>query len=117
MLIDKMQTLLPHDTSTHISTKFELSQPKSKLHIEFSYTPKLLEDAERVREFMAECVGRYFEPEQRSAALRHLERETTLSNLLTLSVDAPDGYRGACHRHDPKQWLYFWLLPRQAKRL
>jgi len=105
MLIDRMQTLSPHDTSTHISTKFEVLRPVSKLHIEFSYSPKLLEDEKRVREFMAECVDRYFEPEQRATALRHLERETTLSNLITLSVDAPDGYRGACHRHDPKQSL------------
>ncbi|MFF2480233.1 hypothetical protein [Paenibacillus sp. NPDC058071] len=105
MLIDKMQALTPHHMSTHISSKFELLQPKSKLHIEFSYSPKLLEDEKRVREFMADCVDRYFEPEQRAAAMRSLERETTLSNLLTLTVDAPDGYRGACHRHDPQQKL------------
>ena len=26
-----------------------------------------------------------------------------LVNLVTLSVDAPDGYRGCAHRHDPVQ--------------
>lgn len=106
MLIDKMQTLSPLETSTHISSKFELLRPKSKLHIEFSYSPKLLEDGERTREYVAACIDRYFEPEQRAAARKHLERDTKLSNLLTVSVDAPDSYRGACHRHDPNQLLF-----------
>ncbi|MFD0710476.1 hypothetical protein [Paenibacillus sp. GCM10027626] len=106
MLIDKMQTLSPLDTSKHTSSKFELLRPKSKLHIEFSYSPKLLADGERAKEFMAACIDRYFEPERRAAARRHLERDTTLSNLLTVSVDAPDGYRGACHRHDSVQRLF-----------
>ncbi|MBB6733049.1 hypothetical protein [Cohnella zeiphila] len=106
MLIDRMQTLKPEDSRSHIRCPFQLEQSASKMFIHFSYGPKLLDDRQQARELMEECVERYIEPERRSLVLGSMDRYFPLSNLITVSVDDPETYRGACHRHDPEQQLF-----------
>lgn len=105
MLIDQTQTLTPELSRSHIRFPFHLTREASKLHIHFVYGPKTLEDRERSRRLMEDCIGKYIEPERKPLVLRGLERYYPLSNLITLSVDDPNAYRGACHRHDPEQRL------------
>ncbi|MFC0334972.1 hypothetical protein ACFOLF_18675 [Paenibacillus sepulcri] len=103
MLIDIKTTVKPEDSRTHIRYPFTLDQPAHALRIRFEYSPKLLEDDSKARRLLEQSMELYVLPEQRELAIAGIDRYLPLSNLITLSVDDPDGYRGACHRHDPKQ--------------
>jgi hypothetical protein len=73
----------------------------------FQYAPKLLEDPIRAKELILRSVPRYMEEPHASMYMEKWERLMPLQNLLTLSLDGPDGFRGAAHRHTPQQehWI------------
>ena len=106
MLIDRTHALKPANSRSHIHCPFRLEKPASKLVIHFSYGPKRLDDRERARKLMKECIERYVEPERQLVVRGSMDRYFPLSNLITVSVDDPEAYRGACHRHDPEQRLF-----------
>ena len=106
MLIDRIQTVTPEHSRSHIRFPFRLPREASKLHIHFAYGPKALEDREASRRLMEECISKYIEPERQPIVRGSMERYYPLTNLMTLSVDDPEAYRGACHRHDPEQRLF-----------
>lgn len=101
IILETSGQLFPPDTATNIAFPFVLAAPAQALRIEYSYEPKMLADdalAERLLEAgMEHCV----EPQDR--AQFPIRSFLPLVNLVTLSVDAPDGYRGCAHRHDPVQ--------------
>ncbi|CAI6085749.1 hypothetical protein [Cohnella sp. JJ-181] len=106
MLLDIEKHVTPEHSRSHLRFPFRLERPAAKLNIRFSYTPKVLEEDAVARRLMEISIERYIEPERQKAALENLERYLPLQNLITVSVDDADGYRGACHRHDPAQQLY-----------
>lgn len=101
VVLDVRGELFPKDSATNIAFPFELDAPAEALRIEYSYEPKALADdalAEQLLEAgMEHCV------EERDRAQFPLHSFLPLVNLVTLSIDAPDGYRGCAHRHDPVQ--------------
>lgn len=105
MLIDIRANATPEDSRTHVRFAFKLDEPACAIGIHFEYSPKHLDDGIRARELLEQSFEKYVLPEQRVLAKERLDRFLPLSNLITLSVDDPDGYRGACHRHDPVQSL------------
>ncbi|MCC3372741.1 hypothetical protein [Cohnella sp. REN36] len=102
----------PSDARTHLRYPFEIREPSAALHIRFAYAPKTLEDRESARRLMEQSIAQYVTPEQRERALENVERYYPLKNLITISVDDAQGYRGACHRQDPEQLLF--LSEREA---
>jgi len=76
-----------------------------RLCIQFSYSPKKLEDEAKAKQLLERSVQMYMEPAYRQPILEKMDRYLPLTNLVTVSVDDPVGYRGACHRHDSEQWL------------
>lgn len=85
---------------------FRLAEKAQRLIVSFSYAPVELSDERRAREKVGDCLLRAgFPPELRSDAV--CESYLPLVNLVTLSLDAPDGYRGCAHRHDARQRLVF----------
>lgn len=95
--------LFPEQSKTTIYHPFTLSAPCEALRIRFSYTPKALADEAAADALIEEGFVRYILPEDREALYALRGEVKPLVNLLTISLDAPDGYRGAAHRHDPEQ--------------
>jgi len=95
----------PADSGTHIVHRFSLNGPAGKLTIRFAYAPKRLEDNERARGLIMASIGLYTAEEQKKIVSGNWEKFLPLNNLITLSVDDPEGYRGAAHRQDPEQLL------------
>ncbi|CAM4285634.1 hypothetical protein [Paenibacillus tarimensis] len=96
-------TLTPLSSKTHITYQFHIDEPPARLAIEFQYSPKVLEDSEISRPLIMEAIGKYVDPSAADLQKQQWERFTPLQNLLTLSVDDPEGFRGSAHRHPPEQ--------------
>lgn len=100
-VLEKEVKVLPKDNKTNIILPFDVDSAAEKLIITYSYSPKILENGERAYHLIEECLSRD------TGEYRKEYPEWTaflpLNNLITLSLDAPDGCRGAAHRHDPVQ--------------
>ncbi|MFC5451540.1 hypothetical protein [Paenibacillus aestuarii] len=105
-----MRTLLEvqgHVTATasrsQISYSVLVPEGLSVLYIKFRYAPKVLEDKARTKALVEEAAVKYLEGERLAMYVEQWEKVFPLQNLLTLSLDDPQGYRGAAHRHTPEQ--------------
>lgn len=96
-------TLTPLSSKTHITYQFHIDEPPACLDIDFEYSPKVLEDQEASRLYIVEAIDKYVEPSVSELQKNHWERFVPLQNLLTLSIDDPESFRGSAHRHPPKQ--------------
>lgn len=103
ILLDITQALWPEQSRTTMYYPFTVSAGCEALRIRFSYAPKALADEAAADAIIDEGFERYILPEDRAALGALREEVKPLVNLATLSLDAPDGYRGAAHRHDPEQ--------------
>ncbi|MBB6020179.1 hypothetical protein HNR77_001240 [Paenibacillus sp. JGP012] len=104
--LDLQGSLTPNDSKTHIRVPFVVEAGCAKLHIRLQYSPKILEDRHRSIELLNESYKLYILPEHQEYATAHADQHLPLKNLITLSLDDTNGYRGACHRHDDIQELY-----------
>lgn len=95
-LLNESFTVYPKDEKTNISFPFQVSEGVSALKFTFSYSPKRLEDKDRAKMLIEGCIkndaGEY-EKEYPS-----WESFLPLKNLITLSIDDPESYRGCAHR-------------------
>lgn len=105
LVLDVMGRMTPDNNKTHIRIPFQLDEDCSRLRLKFEYSPKVLEDRGRSLELLNQSFDAYLLPEQKAPALAQADNYIPLKNLITLSLDDPLGYRGACHRHDPVQEL------------
>ncbi len=101
IVLETAGRLFPPDSATNIAFPFELSAPAQALRIEYSYEPKALADDTLAEQLLEAGMEHCVEPQDRAQFPIH--SFLPLVNLVTLSVDAPDGYRGCAHRHDPVQ--------------
>lgn len=100
-VLDRKGRFTPEDSKTHIRIPFQIDQDCKLLQLRFEYAPKVLEDRDRSLMLLMQSFDSYLLPEQREPALTQADSYLPLKNLITLSLDDPIGYRGACHRHDP----------------
>lgn len=105
-LLDIRGRVTLEDSCTHIRIPFELEQPCGRLNLRLEYGPKVLEDREKALALLEQSFDLYILPEMKEQAAAQADKYLPLKNLITLSLDDPYGYRGACHRHDPVQHLY-----------
>ncbi|WP_179031113.1 hypothetical protein [Paenibacillus kribbensis] len=89
-------------TQSHITYSFHISQSADIIRIQFSYTPKLLEDQEQARSMIEASMSRYGYDEP-GYAEDAWKKYAPLQNLLTLSVDDPVRHRGNAHRPEMQQ--------------
>lgn len=98
--------LNPLCSRIHIPYIFSLPKGGTQLHIDFGYDPKILEDRERSKELIIGSLISYIDTDsERSRLIEEWERFLPLRNLLTVSIDDCQGFRGCAHRHSPKQHL------------
>ena len=96
-------TVTPSCSKSHITYVIHLHRPCRELHVEFAYEPKILEDREKSRAAIGDALALFVEESELEASRTNWERYYPLKNLLTLSFDDENGFRGAAHRHDPVQ--------------
>ncbi|MBP3040789.1 CehA/McbA family metallohydrolase [Bacillaceae bacterium Marseille-Q3522] len=88
---------------SHIHHHFYVPGDVDHLSIAFSYTPETLEESERYQSLVKDAVA-YYDYEADEKQRRKIK--PPLSNLLTISIDDPQGFRGACHRKASSQTLF-----------
>lgn len=101
IILEKEFQVLYKDEKTNISFPFSINEDAAALKISFSYSPKLLEDDERanmliennIKNDAGEFAGEY----------TNWDEYKPLKNLITVSLDDPDTYRGCAHRQDKDQ--------------
>jgi len=97
--------LTPACSKSHIKYTFNLPVQSRRLNIDFEYQPKKLFDEERSKMLIQEGLRRFCEnPDENE--LNSWKSYMPLSNLLTISIDDPKGFRGSVHRHTPVQHLF-----------
>ncbi len=101
VVYEKELTLSPKDEKTNISLPFTVPAGSRIMYINFTYSPKLLDDRERAKKLITECLIRDGEGENADKWEKYLP----LVNLVTLSLYSPEGFVGAAHRHNSKQNL------------
>jgi hypothetical protein len=96
-VLEARRTLGPDDSRTHIPFSFIVERECARLEIGFSYEPRFLQDDEKARAVIQEGMSRFADSleDPDPAAWR---THAPLSNLLTLSLDGPRGFRGCGHR-------------------
>ncbi len=99
VICEKKLTLYPKDEKKNISLPFVVPFDSDEMKITFSYSPKVLVDTERAKKLITDCLIRDGEGEKAN----EWEKYLPIVNLVTLSLDSPEGFVGAAHRHDPKQ--------------
>ncbi|WP_339321638.1 hypothetical protein [Paenibacillus sp. FSL W8-0194] len=95
--------LTPLSSKTHITYQLYIPKGIDVLEIDFAYNPKTLDDKETSKPLIEEAIRKYVDPALQEIYLPQWEKFHPLQNLLTLSVDDPDGFRGSAHRHPNHQ--------------
>lgn len=83
---------------THITYTFFVTEKMDRLNIKFNYIPKHVTDKEKINCILDDCKKDY------PMEIQNLVDKTKpsvhkLNNLLTLSIDDRQGFRGATHNH------------------
>ncbi|MGN0519885.1 MAG: hypothetical protein ACI4LB_04020 [Candidatus Fimenecus sp.] len=92
--------LTPAQEKTNLFLPFVLEKEARQLKIIYSYAPKL-SDGEAAVETAERCLQR--DAGAYRAQYPAAEVFLPLKNLITLSLDDPNGYRGAAHRQADSQ--------------
>lgn len=104
-LISAEGIVTPSCSKSHITYTLHLHNDVDELHIDFAYDPKTLADEDKAKELIDQGLQRYLLPEHLEASQNNWRSYLPLQNLLSLSFDDENGFRGAGHRHDPVQHL------------
>lgn len=81
---------------------FDVPEGTEKLFVTYSYSPKNLEDKEKSIELIKENILR--DAPEDVDIYTDYSIFMPLKNLVTVSLDSPEGFRGAAHRHDEEQY-------------
>lgn len=105
MLFQAKGEVNPNATQSHIAYRFYLPPESSggTLTIRLVYSPKRLEDREKEHELVMKSIAKYTPPSDRERVEAGWEAFAPLQNLITLSIDGPDGHRGAGHHHESER--------------
>jgi hypothetical protein len=103
-LVDTEGRIGPEASKTHISFTFTLGDGTDALELSFGYEPKVLDDDERAKLLIEEGLAAYGEPGA-IVGSEDWKDHAPVSNLLTLSLDDPEGFRGSGHRGAHRQTI------------
>lgn len=101
ILIEKEFQVFYEDEKTNISFPFDVNEDVKSLKITFGYDPKLLEDDDRSKMLIENNIKK--DAGDFADEYPCWKEFTPLKNLITVSVDDPDTYRGCAHRQDKDQ--------------
>ena len=81
----------------HIKHSFQIDLAIEQLVIDFSYSPKIMNDKKRIDKAF-EAYALTYPKEARPALMKDKAGTKQLTNLLTVNVEDPNGFRGNGHR-------------------
>ncbi|MGQ4668076.1 CehA/McbA family metallohydrolase [Metabacillus halosaccharovorans] len=96
ILFEIQSTISRKSTQSHLTHTFFVPEHPDAVYIDFSFDPPHQTDSIENKRMIEEAL-QYYESE--GAKLE----DCPIRNLLTLSLDDPDGFRGARHYHSPVQ--------------
>lgn len=105
-VLNKKISLTPKDTKTNIEIPFDIEENADKLKISFKYLPKILEDEEKAKQLVKDCILKDADKFADAKEYQNIQEFLPLKNLVTISVYSPDEYIGAAHRHDNEQTIF-----------
>ncbi|MCY6354443.1 hypothetical protein [Clostridium sp. ZS2-4] len=105
ILLEESNTIDSTFEKEHITYECTLAKEYKKLKVIFEYSPKCLEDEKQVKILVEEALEKYVEGEELEKEKQNWANRKSLSNLLTVSLDDKNGFRGCVHRKDNKQEL------------
>lgn len=101
LIAEREICLTPEDEKTSKKIPFVLEGKTKKLIINYSYSPKELDDKEKAEELIKQNLLR--DAGDDAAEYTDYEEFMPLKNLVTLSLESPSGYVGAAHRQASSQ--------------
>ncbi len=116
-LFQTKSTLYHTSTQTHTEHRFFVPEGSREIQVTFTYSPIVVDDENRHETLVEEALT--YDRELDAVQVKG----ETLRNLLTVSIDDPDGFRGAAHRSAGLQNIVigekeatpgFWKGPIQA---
>ena len=96
IILDTNGKITTNQNKTNIAIPFFVDSNTEKIIIDYFYSPKTVEDGEAL---VTQCLSEY------QVESDNIDRFLPVKNLVTLSFDDPDGYRGACHRQANQQQI------------
>lgn len=96
--LDVAGSLKPSSSKTHITYTFQIEKEMDQLEILFTYSPKIMSDDIYAKEIIQKAYNDYG-----YKAPEDLSHTLPLKNLITLSLDGPNRFMGAGHRHSNHQ--------------
>ena len=105
VLFSAKDVLKPKNSKSNIRYRFSLEKEQESLTINFAYGPKLLEDKERSRRLIVAGIRRYG-GSQREQLLSQWESFLPIGNLITVSLEDEEKFRGCAHHQSPQQSLF-----------
>ncbi|MGA2976924.1 MAG: hypothetical protein ABSF77_16580 [Spirochaetia bacterium] len=102
MALNVERTIGLDASCTHIPFPFTVDRESEGMEISFSYDPKVLMDERRARDLI-EAGMRAYADSLEAGGPDHWRSHAPLTNLLTLSLDSPTGFRGCAHRQSNRQ--------------
>lgn len=99
-LFSKNGVITPSQSRTNIRFDFEVPNGVKAIRVEYKYSPKHVENREKSVEMISSAAKKYGEE------INSFDDFLPISNLVTLSFDDCNGYRGACHRHPNEQSIF-----------
>lgn len=97
-LFEAKGRITPSNDKTNLIHRFDVPDGIGKLIINYSYSPKTLEDREKAITLIRDSFKQYGEP-----ILGRPADYLPVKNLITLSVDCNGRYIGAAHRQANEQ--------------
>ncbi len=96
LLLEKEFEVFPENEKTNISFSFAVPDDIKSLRFVFGYSPKVLYDNERAKVLIENNIKK--DAGEYADEYPSWEEFLPLKNLITLSVDDEEGYRGCAHR-------------------
>ena len=101
LLLSEEFKVTPENEKTNISFPFTVPEGTQSLKITFNYDPKILEDDERANLLIENNIKK--DAGDFAGEYNDWDEYKPLKNLITVSLDDPDTYRGCAHRQDKDQ--------------
>ena len=102
LIKQKVVHLTPDDEKGNYRIPFTVDEKYKKLFITYSYYPKILEDEEKSRELIKENLIR--DAGEDADKYTDYSEFMPLKNLITPTLESPEGIVGAAHRHGNEQY-------------
>ncbi len=99
VLFEIQSTITRSSTQAHIKHTFFVPEQTDAVYIDFAFDPSQVNDPSENEQIIQEAHDFY------EIARSGAGQEEPVLNVLTLSIDDPEGFRGARHYHSPVQQM------------